>query len=574
MSSTRPVIVARNPDPRQLAPVGTRRFSITFDRPMDTSRGRCRLAWSRLRLHTKNLRMPAYDWDVRSREVAWSPDGRTLSLTLPTALVDGHRVRVEWSELGCAAAGRPPVPEAREEGASYVVAVAGKPHGPPAPPRFGGLPVTGSTGARRDLTLELYADQPLAPYTEADFEVWAGDERIPFHLHTNRNPPDWIYLQLEALLPPDTRVEVRSRTVRSTLGARVEQSPLLHFRTGRAEPMPAVPRADWSEPLDGRRDHPTGQVEAALRCEGQPILRDIERIRAAITVRPADGGPPVAGITADLDPTPAHYRTVFVRSGPGFRGLAPGTDYVLSWDHLGWPGVAPSAPGEVRFRTADHPSAARPLVPCPHVMLVADNEGTRLQVAVQVFGELAAARVEEPAVPGFRAHLTPMKSPRFRDMVQGDLRVAPPVLWSSFAAAPTLQRAEQPSTRHFTLVLTEPDGTERRIPTLAFDMTPAAIQDLAVEVVRGRPRASWRLGTPTDSQHLSIHDPSGRTWFAGLLEESVDTWELPSGWTLPAGRYLFQMWLLRATPEDDLWDFAVADRWFEVTDEAERSARP
>ena len=27
-----------------------------------------------------------------------------------------------------------------------------------------------------------------------------------------------------------------------------------------------------------------------------------------------------------------------------------------------------------------------------------------------------------------------------------------------------------------------------------------------------------------------------------------------------------QLWLLRATPEDDLWDHAVVDRWFEVDD--------
>jgi hypothetical protein len=546
------------------APLGTSWLGLTFDQPMDGSRGRCRLSWGRLRLHTKNVEMPRYSWDVRDDELQWLGD-RELRLDLRQAPCEGFRVRVEWSEL-FTAAGEPIAP------VSYVVPFAGRARGDVStPPTLGSLPLPNSRGVRRDLTIELYPDQPLSTFGADAIRVTAADRAIPFHIETNRNPPDWIYLQLEELLPPDSEVVVtvaaHART--STLGARADDDWAFVFRTGQASATEATPVPAWSEPAADLDHHPTRRIEAALRFAACPLLDSAPRLRDRIALVDRASGRRLEGLAVELDRTPAHYRTIFVHSTAALEPLKPGHPYALRWNGLGWPGMGNDRPGELAFVTAAEGQAAIFLAGCPHVSFVATEAGTELQVALQIYAETAIREVwvELDDAPGERHPLTPMQSPRFRDMVDGDRRLAPPELWTTAASRPRLVEVAQPCTRPLHITVIDTLNRVRSFAGLGFDMTRNAIPNLEIEA-SARPRCRWTLGTPVDSQHLSIHDASGRTWFAGLFDANRRAFSLPGGWDLPAGHYLLQLWLLRATPQDDLWDFAVADRWFDVGHES------
>ncbi len=561
----RPRIVSRAPAPDTTAPAGTTEFSIGFDRPMCRRRGQCRLAWSRLRLHTSNVTMNKFAWSLRDPELSWNDAATLLSLRLPAPLCEGFRVRVEWTDLADDHHGLPPVPDDREHGASYVAILAAE-RATPAPPILTSMPVDGSEDVRRDLTIELYPDQPLAAFDADVIRVSVDGQRIPHHLNTNRNPPDWIYVHLEQPLPAnaDVRVDIAAGAVRSTLGAGLAEPYVLRLRTGDAPVCPAVPEPAWTEPPDGFVDHALDRFEAALRFRGWPVLDAKRRLHQRIELVEAATGTTLP-VHVDLDPTPAHYRTIFVSGGREFAGLAPETDYALRWDGLAWPGFGADVPGEIRFRTAASNAAASFVAGCPHVSIVSTEAGCHLQAVVQAYAPagIASARVVMNDGSGFACDMDVMESPNFRDMVSADARTTPPVLLSTMGSAPVLPDVDTPQTRDLEIHLTDGNGRKRVLPGLGFDMTRHAVD--SVDIDSGpRPRARWTRRAPCDAHHIAILSGDGTPMYGGLFGADVSEFELPAGWELPPGRYLFQMWLLRATREDDLWDFAVIDRWITV----------
>lgn len=548
-----PGIDARSPGLRALAPPGTRQFAIRFDRPMDVRRGRCRLSWGRARFFDLRRELPLLAWSLADPELRWDRTGTVLALTLPEPLFDGFRVRVEWSDLR-SPRGERVRPYPRDEGLSYVVSVGAHPSGPPQPPSFSIHPRPDSGPLRRDVILELYPHRPLAPYDADAFEVRADGRRVPLRLTTNRNPPDWIYLHLERLLPPDSAIEVVARAdlLQTTRGARASTDQVWRFRTAKEPPPAAVPDPLWSEPTDGLTGAPTDRFEGALRFLGRPILRDLDAMQSRVQL--VQDGRPVPGIQLDMDPTPAHYRTFFVRSTPEFPGLRPGAEVQLHWSEPS--PFGPPTRGQITVRTATAGEPPTALVPCPHVSCVATDEGSLLQVVLEVHGEARAAWVEEG---GLRYPLARASIHQFRFGVDTEGGVAPPQVWAPEAMVFRLPPIDRPRNREFSLVVQDAGGRERRFPGLAFDMTGSAFQQVRISG-SPRPTFSWRVGAPMDSVHLSLFDQRGLAVYGALLGPEVTEHTLASDVRLAPGRYRLDLWASRATPEDDLGDHALIER--------------
>lgn len=548
-----PRIDARSPGMRALAPPGTRQFAIRFDRPMDTRRGRCRLSWGRPRFFDLHRELPLLAWSLTDRELRWDGTGTVLALTLPEPLFDGFRVRIEWSDLR-SAEGTPVRAYPRDEGLSYVVSVGAEAAGPLEPPSFSIHPRPEAGRLRRDVILELYPHRPLAPYDADAFEVHAGGRRVPLHLTTNRNPPDWIYLHLDELLPPDTQVEVVARAdrVQTTTGARAAADRVWRFRTAADPPPAAIPDPRWSEPTSGLAGVPTDRFEGALRFLGRPILRDLDAMQDRVQL--LQDGRPLPGIRLDMDPTPAHYRAYFVRSTADFPGLRPGADVRLAWREPS--PFGPSTSGEIAVRAAAAGEVPALLVPSPHVSCVATDEGSLLQVVLEVHGEARAAWVEEG---GIRYPLVRGSIHQFRFGVDTEAGVAPPQVWAPADRVVPLSPVEGPRNREFILVVQDERGRERRFPGLAFDMGSGAFQQVRIHGST-HPTISWRVGAPMDSVYLSLYDDRGLAVYGALLGPEVTEHTVASDVRLAPGTYRLDLWASRATPEDDLWDHALVER--------------
>lgn len=548
-----PGIDARSPGLRALAPPGTRQFAIRFDRPMDTSRGRCRLSWGRPRFHDLRRELPLLAWSVADPELRWDRTGSVLALTLPEPLFDGFRVRVEWSDLRSAVGHRVRT-YPRDEGLSYVVSVGAQPSGPPQPPSFSIHPRPDSGLLRRDVILELYPHRPLSPYDADAFEVRADGSRVPVRLTTNRNPPDWIYLHLDELLPPDSAIEVVARAdlLQTTRGASAAADQVWRFQTTTEPPPAAVPDPRWSEPTDGLTGVPIDRFEGALRFHGRPILRDLQAMQSRVQL--LQDGRPLPGIRLDMDPTPAHYRAFFIHSTPEFPGLRPGAEVQLQWRDPS--PFGPSTPGQLTVRAAAAGDPPTVLVPCPHLMCVATDEGSLLQVVAEVYGEARAAWVEEGSV---RYPLVCGTIQHFRFGVDTEAGVAPPQVWAPEQRVLRLPPVDSPRNREFTLVVQDTIGRERRFPGLAFDMTASAFQEIRISG-SPRPTVSWTVGAPMDSVYLSLFDQRGLAVYGALLGPEVTEHTLASDVRLAPGTYRLDLWASRATPEDDLWDHALVER--------------
>lgn len=539
-----PCIVERSPGPGDLAPACTRTLSIAFDRAMDRSRGRVRLVWGRITAHVANAGLRHWRFDLRDGALAWSADGGRLTVTLPAADLAGFVVRVEWEDLACATTGLSPVPEGREEGASYVVTVArDTPWG--GAPSLACLPAPGPL--RRDPILELYADRPVVVAADG-LRLSVGGRRVPFELRTNRNPPDWRFLQPTELLPPQAEVtlEVGEGAVRATDGVALPARRFTWVTTAEPPAVPA-PEPSWSEPVDGTDRWPTDVFEASLRFPGRPHLSVEGRVRLL-----ADGRE-VPGVAVDHWPTPGHYRTVFVRGTRAFPGLPTGARISLEWQNLAPDGYPPGPRGRVTGTTVLPGEVPRPVVLLGQAFSAfATPSGTWLQPVVTV---ATASPVVEAEVEGegWRIPLVAARRPGFTDVLRAELRSSRLVFLEPPQAALTrLPPAAEPGNRAFRVRLRTQAGDVWRKQGHVFDMTPRAVLHLH----REGHRLTWSRTAHTDSQYVCVLRPDGLPLWAGLFPADVGAVEVPRGVVLPDDA-LTQVWLVRARPEDDLWDYAV-----------------
>jgi len=523
------------PDPAALAPAHTSRWSLTFDRPMRPE-GRLRLSWGRIAAHQINAGARRFEWAAGAGPLRWAGD-RELALELPAPLGAGFRVRAEWTGLVTAAGeALPPVRE--------VVALA-----PAAPwsgvPRVYLWPPPGP--APVDLRVELTADRPLARVEGLRLRCGADD--IPFRVTDNRNPPDWLYVLPRVALPDGARVRLDGVAV-CAAGGRAAFAGEWTVAAPRPEVDPAR-----SEPPPGQELLPVDEVVVCLRLRRAAAL---DPGPGAVALLDPDGRP-VPGLELACDPAPGHYGAVFLRSGPGFPGLRPGAAYALRFGGLG-PGGA-GAPGGWALRTAAAGEDPVPLAPLATAMsLFATPAGTWAQAVLMLRGPTRAAGarlrlVGEPAP--FEAALEGPFVGTFAEQAGGRpdqlLRLSP-------AAAPLPPGLGD---RAFEVELVDARGRARRFAAQAHDLGRDALTDLRWE----GPALRWRHTRAVDHVHVAILEADGTPVFAGHAPgcrgPADGAFGLPGGVAAPGPGRRAQLWALRARPEDDLWDYFVAEIAFE-----------
>ena len=557
----RAAIADRRPGPGGLAPAGVRRFSVRFDRPMCRSRGRVRLTWGRISAHFVNQDLRRYHWSLQDPELCWDRDGLELSLTLPEPLTDGFRVRVEWSDVVCEAAGLPPVPDDREAGLRYVVAVGRAAVG--GGPRLSSLPDDGDTGVRRDVLLEVFPDRPVGRLDVDQVVLQVDGQRIRVRAHTNRNPPDWIFLHPAALLPAGAEVSLRipCSALVGTNGAPMAEDWSVSFTTAADDPCVPVVCEDWSEPPAGAGEHPLDCVQVALRFAGRPVLAPLPALQQQVALLDGETGEPVPGILVSHDPTPGHYRTVFLQSHCGFTGLQPGRRYDIRWRSLADAAWPTARAGQRSFTTAEadaHPQPLAPLAAAGSIFATASGSFLQLMVPVYATRPLAAAWVEvdrDGAAP-VRMRLEPVTRHGFTDVMSNDRMRTRPMFYQLPRTAAPLPPSRHPMLRSFRLLLTDAGGHTRRFSGQAFDMGPQAIVGLRL---KGRV-LRWSREAPCDVQHLCMMSRAGEPIWSGLFAASASQAEVPAELFPGPGTYLVQMWLIRARPSDDLWDYGICMR--------------
>lgn len=525
----------RWPPPGALAPANTRRWALRLPTPMDPASGRCRLAWGRIAAHQANAARRRFEWRVGDGALAWE-DPHTLALTLPEPLGVGFRVRVEWSGL-VTAAGEPLLDQTWVSPLAWPGPAQGAP----------GLSVVPAPGSLLpgDARLELCCDRPWAA-VEA-LELLADGEPQPWHLRDNRNPPEWAFIHFERPLPPGSTLRLRAR-VRDTAGACAALEAAWPVDP-RPPPGPVVDPAR-SEPPPGLASHPADTVAVALR------------LRAAACLDPSPGavvlldpeGAPVPGLVLSCDPTPGHYGAVQLAAGPGFPGLRPGGVYTLRWGGLGLGGVG--APGGWAFQVAAAGQPPEPLLPLASgLALFATPEATYAQPVVMAQGPTAVrgGRVRLLGEGPWEAPFEPPLRQRFAAQLAGP----PPQLLRVDPARSALPPGR--GDRRFVLEVEDALGRRRAVQALGHDLGQRALTDLRVEAGAVR----WVRHAAADTVYAALLRPDGTPVFAGLVAagggEGPTAGALALPWALPPGPLVLQAWLLRARPEDDLWDYFVAE---------------
>jgi hypothetical protein len=262
-----------------------------------------------------------------------------------------------------------------------------------------------------------------------------------------------------------------------------------------------------------------------------------------------EGGPPLSGLRLRCDPTPGHYGAVLI-TAPGLR---PGRAHVLGWSGLGPGGIG--APGELRFRTAAEGEAPIPLCPLATAMSIfATPEGSWVQPVVQALGPtgLRAGRLRLEGDPSWVLELGSPRLQAFSSQLGGP----PPQLLRAEPGQGLLPPGS--GLRRFGLEVEDQHQRIRSFAAQAWDHGPAALTGLG----RRGAQVLWELHQAVDSVHIAILDEERVPLCAGLAPglPGPGRWELP--WRLPRPPALIQAWLLRARPEDDLWDYFVAElRW-------------
>ncbi len=525
MIDSGPLVVATVP-PRETLTPAPDAISVTFDRAMDVRRGRLRLVWGRISAHFVNSRRRSWRWSLRDPALGWSPDRLTLQLTLPRDCPwHGFRVRVEWSDLRDAE-GHCPVGAEPGGIVSYVLAVQRPPAPPPTltskPPPQGSL--------RPDEVIELYPSSPVGQLTPERWALTVDGIPQPFTLRTNRNPPDWIYLHPLTPLPLGRgRLQIPEHGVLGTDGSPLAGPFDLHFAV-EGSPVVAVPHPEWTEPPPGFVSLPRSRPTFALRFSGRPSLAP-----GRFTLEDASGvlaSDPVVS----HDPTPGHYRSLVL----DFDAELPADVPV----RLCWSALQPGgAPGSLPYRTGP----PRPIAPLANAASIfATPRGSFLQVHAGVHGDIRRVVVRGD---GWSQELTPAAS-AFTP-AGGTPRRA----FRSPEDSPPLPPLDEPALRAFEVLLVDALG-ERALPGVAFDMTRGAVTNLAVAERDDGLHVSWDRHAPTDSVHLCALRDDGAPAWSGLFASSVSRATVPRAW-LDDRVVAVQLWLVRARPEDDLWDYFI-----------------
>lgn len=528
MSSHRvkPRVVAITPAPESLTPRAAA-LSVRFDRRMDTRRGRVRLVWGRISAHFVNSARRAWRWSLRDAALGWSRDGLTLTLTLPPdCRPDGFRVRVEWSDLADTH-GR--LTDTETPGTvSYVLAVQRA--GPVPPPTLSSLPAAGAD-TRADDVLQLYPSSPVGRITPELWSLTVDGAPQPFHLRTNRNPPDWIYVHPEAPLPlGEGLLTVDAHGLTGTDGSSMAEAFCLPFRVSRP-PIVATPHPAWTEPPPGFRGLPRRSPSVALRFADRPVLAP----QGLALVGP--DGPLATPARITHDPTPGHYRSLVVDFD---AELPPDTPVRLAWTSL-HPG---GAPGSLAYHTAPPDRPTAPLGNAASVF--ATPRGSFLQVHAGVHGPIRRVFVRGD---GWTRDLTP--APTAFTTASGTTERA----FRTPEDSPALPPLPVPTLRVFEVVLVHADG-ERALPGVAFDMGSRAVTALAVRRIEPGLLVSWSRSAPTDAIHLCALRPDGSPSWSGLFHAATTEAVIPAAWLTPDVTTV-QLWLVRARPEDDLWDYFI-----------------
>ena len=523
-----PTVLALVPAPDTLAPAGLAELSVTFDRPMDPRRGRVRLVWGRISAHVINAERRMFRWSTRDPELAWSADGMTLRLAVPAGLLDGFRVRVEWSDLR--GADGAPVDAGPDGVVPSVIAVGREFHADP--PRLASRRRSGDD-VRADAVFELYAASPVGVLDAARWRLDVEGLAIPFGIHQNRNPPDWLFVHPERPLPPgEGSLRIPADALRGTGGEPMDADWELRFRV--AEPArAAVPHPRWSEPPDGFVGAPAAR--AALRFRGRPTLDP----DAVVHLAGPDGDLGAAHVVHD--PTPGHYRTLFLAHP---APLEPGAEYRFTWETL-QPLGFPALPGAWRFTAGS--AAMAPLANAASIF--ATPGGSFLQVVAQVQGPVDAVAVD---VAGARRPLTRRERRGFT--LSGGQSDGS--FWELEDGR--LPDAAEPGLRSFALHL---DG--RALHGHAFDMTPRGLTGLAVDVGEERVRIRWTRNAPVDSLYITVMTEAGIPGWCGLVSAREASVDVDRAW-LTSGPLVAQVWMVRARPEDDLWDYFVDEVGFVI----------
>lgn|GEM_PF-4083768 len=508
---------------------------LRFDRPMDRRRGRVRLVWGRISAHLFNARRKAWRWSLRDPELRWTPDGQTLTLGLPPGLLAGFRVRVEWSDLADPL-GRPPAPCEPGGTISYVLAVARS--GPLPPMHLSSTPRPHVT-VRPDAVLELYADAPVGFMDPRRWLLEVDGAPQSFALRTNRNPPDWIFVHPTAPLPAgEARLVIPPDALRGTAN-----QPLAAAWTGswtvQGDPVVAAPHPTWSEPPPGFASLPRRNPRFALRFADRPVLLPSAQIAQRMTLVSADGRVLAAHPTVSHDPTPGHYRSLVL----AFEADLPAdTDLRLAWTGL----QASASPGSMPFRTG----SVRPIAPLANAAsMFATPRGSFLQVHASVTGPVRSVRA---VVDGWSQDLADTGSRAFNPAAGEAQRT----FVTPTDAAP-LPPVAAPALRSFAVELTDADGT-RALPGVAFDFGAGAVTDLAAQWDDGL-AVRWTEHAPADAVHLSVTRPDGTPLWSGLFAARLERAHVAAPWLDGERDALVQLWLVRARPEDDLWDYFVTE---------------